>query len=88
MSLTDEQINTINFDNQTFDSDQKSLFVNTIDSSTGQTSVSTTAHLSPSSLHSVTASVPHQPQLTTTIHMSPNMIEKSEQALEVNSFYN
>jgi hypothetical protein len=85
MSLNDEQINALNFDNlQTFDSDQKSLFVNNIDSSIGHTSVSTTAHISPSTQHSITASVPHQPQLTTTIHMSPNLIEKSKQALEVN----
>jgi hypothetical protein len=90
MSLTDEQINTLNFDSvQTFDSDQKSLFVNDIDSSKGSSSVSTTAHIIPSTQHAqhqhtITASVPHQPQLTTTIHMSPNLIEKSKQALEVN----
>ncbi len=76
MSLTNEQINTLNFDSaQTFDSDQKSLFVNNMDSS-----VSTTAHIIPSNQHSITASVP---QLTTTMHMSPNMIEKSKQSLEV-----
>ena len=88
MSLTDEHINTLNFDSvQTFDADQKPLFVNSMDSST-----STTAHITTSSQHtqhphSITASVPHQPQLTTTVHLSPNMIEKSKQALEVNSFF-
>jgi hypothetical protein len=89
MSLTDDQINFINFDNvKTFDSDTKPLFVNNIDSSTGQ-SVSTSTHIIPSTQHtqhqhSITASVPHQPQLTTTMHMSPNIIEKSKHALEVN----
>jgi len=87
MSLTDEQINLLNFDSvQTFDSDQKSLFANNIDSSIGKSSVSTTAHIIPSTQHqnSITASVPNQPQLTTTIHMSPNLIEKSKQSFEVN----
>jgi hypothetical protein len=84
MSLTDDQINLLNFDSvQTFDSDQKSLFVNNMDSS-----ISTTTHITPSTQniqhsHSITASVSSPPQLTTTIHMSPNMIEKSKQALEV-----
>ena len=84
MSIADDHINTLNFDSvQTFDSDQKPLFVNSMDSS-----VTTTAHISPSTQHtqhphSITASVPHHPQLTTTIHLSPNMIEKSKQALEV-----
>ena len=83
MSLTDEQINALNFDSvRTFDSDQKPLFVNNMDSS-----VTTTAHLIPSSQaprHSITASVPHNPHLTTTIHMSSDMVEKAKQALEVN----
>jgi len=70
MSLTDEQISTLNFDSlQTFDSDQKSLFVNNIDSSIGQTLAHTTTSV---------------PQLTTTINMSKNLIEKSKQSLEVN----
>lgn len=89
LSLTDEQINQLNFDSvQTFDVNQKPLFVNNIDSSKGSGSTGTTAHLTPSTQHlphqhTITASVPHQPQLTTTIQMSPNMIEKSKQALEV-----
>ena len=86
MSLTDDHVNPLNFDTDpTGKSDQKSLFVNGIDSS----SVTTNAHLIPSTQHgqhhhSVTASVPHRPQLSTTIHMSPDMIEKSKQSLEVN----
>jgi hypothetical protein len=89
MSLTDDQLDLLNFDSlQTFDADQKALFVNNLDSSMPST-VTTTAHITPSTQHtqhqhSVTATVPHQPQLTTTIHMSPNIIEKSKQALEVN----
>jgi hypothetical protein len=89
MSITDDQIHLMNFDNvQTFDADQKSLFVNNIDSSS-PSAVSTTTHIIPSTQHtqhqhSITATVPHQPQLTTTLHMSPNVIEKSKQALEVN----
>ncbi len=89
MSLTDGSANLLNFDSvPTFDSDQKSLFMNNIDSSLGQTSVTTTAHLIPSTQHnqrqnSITASVPYQPQLTTTIHMTPNLIEQSKHALEV-----
>lgn len=85
MSLTDEQINALNFDSlRTFDSDQKPLLVNSMDSST-----TTTAHLTPSTQHttaqhSITASVPHNPQLTTTMHMSSDMVEKAKQALEVN----
>ena len=88
MSLTDDQMNLINFDNvQTFDADQKSLFVNNIDSSS-PSAVSTTTHITPSTQHnqhqhSITATVPHQPQLTTTLHMSPNVIEKSKKSLEV-----
>ncbi len=71
MSLTDEQITGLNFDSlQTFDSDQKSLFVNNIDSSIGQTLAHTTTSV---------------PQLTTTINMSQNLIEKSKQSLEVNT---
>lgn len=88
MSLTDEQINTLNFDSvRTFDADQKPLFVNSMDSS-----VTTTAHIIPSTQHtapghSITASVPHNPQLTTTINMSADMVEKAKQALEVNILF-
>jgi len=89
MSLTDEQINLIDFnDSQTFDNDQKPLFSNHLDSN-GATSVTTTAHIVPSTQHlqhqhSVTASVPHQPQLTTTMQISPELIEKSKSSLEIN----
>lgn len=88
MSLTDEQINLIDFSaSQTFDNDQKALFSNHLDSN-GATSVTTTAHIVPSTQHlqhqhSVTASVPHQPQLTTTMQISPELIEKSKSSLEV-----
>jgi hypothetical protein len=88
MSSTNEPIHTLNFDSvQTFESNQKPLFVNNIDLSNGlslPSSVSTTTHITPLTQHSITASVPHQTQLTTTIHMSPNSIEKSKQALQVN----
>ncbi|CAF2800627.1 unnamed protein product [Rotaria sp. Silwood2] len=93
MSLTDEQINILNFDSvQTFDADQKPLIVNNIDSSTGQSlpsSVSTTAHLMPSAQHmphqhSITATISNQPQLTTTMNIPSKVIEKSKQALEIN----
>lgn len=89
MSLNDDQISALNFDSvQTFDDNQKSLFVNNIDSSNGSSSTSATAHIIPSTQHNhhqhtIAASVPHHPQLTTAIHMSPNLIEKSKQALEV-----
>jgi len=87
MSSTNEPIHTLNFDSvQTFESNQKPVFVNNIDLSNGlslPSSVSTTTHITPSiqHQHSITASVP---QSTTTIHMSPNSIEKSKQALQVN----
>ena len=90
--MNEDSVNTLNFDSvQTYDTDQKSLYINNIDSANGQsipTSVSTTAHITPLTQHTqhqhtITASVPYQPQLTTTIQMSPNMIEKSKQALEV-----
>jgi len=87
MSSTNEPIHTLNFDSvQTFESNQKPLFVNNIDLSNGlslPSSVSTTTHITPLAQHqhAITASVP---QLTTTMHMSPNSIEKSKQALQVN----
>jgi len=88
MSLTDEQINLLNYDNlRAIDAQQKSLFINNIDSPMGQTlpsSVRTTTQLSPTThQHSITASVPHQPQLNTTINMSKNLIEKSKSALGI-----
>lgn len=75
MSLTDEQINGLNFDETT---------QNHIDSSKGVTTVTTTAHLTSAtqSQQTITASVP---QLTTTAQLSSNFIEKSRQALEVRS---
>ncbi|CAF4360505.1 unnamed protein product, partial [Adineta steineri] len=52
-------------------------------------SVITTAHLTPvhyrnQNQYSITASVPHQPHLNTTINLSQNLIEKSKHAFEVN----
>ena len=88
MSLIDEHINLLDFDNsQTFDSEQKSLFANHIDSN-HKSSVMTNAHIIPSTQHTqhqhtITASAPHQPQLTTTMNISPELIEKSKQSLEV-----
>jgi hypothetical protein len=93
MSLTDDHVNLLNFDTDASGhSDQKSLFVNGIDSSTGHSgpsSVTTNVHLIPSTQHAqhqhtVTATVPYRSQLNTTIHMSPDLIEKSKQSLEVN----
>ena len=92
MSLTDEQINLLDFDSsQTFDNEQKSLLTNHLDSSTGATTVTTNAHIVPSTQHlqhqhSITASVPHQPQLTTTMQISPELIEQSKSSLEVRRF--
>lgn len=90
MSLTEEQINLLDFDStQTFDSDQKSLFTNHIDAN-GGSSVTSSAHIVPSTqhtqhTHSITASVPHQPQLTTTMQLSPEMMALSKSSLEVNA---
>ena len=93
MSLTDEQINLLNFDHlRALDSQQKPLLINSLDSSPGQSlpsSVVTTTQLAPTTYynqnqHSITASVPHQPQLNTTLNMSQDLIEKSKQALQVN----
>jgi hypothetical protein len=68
MSVTDEQINLLNFDtNRSYD----------IDASKQQalsSSVTTTTQLVPASI----------PQLTTTINMSQNLIEQSKNALDVN----
>ena len=89
MSLTDEQINLLDFDStQTFDSEQKSLFSTGLETN-GATTVTTAAHIVPSTQHAqqqhtITASVPHQPQLTTTMSLSPELIEKSKSALEIN----
>ena len=89
MSLADEHVQPLNFDNvQTFDAEHKALYVNSIDASTGlhvPSTVTTTAHIMPATqqgqhTHSITASVPH---LTTTINMPPNVLDKSKSALEV-----
>jgi hypothetical protein len=86
MSGTDEQINLLNFDtNRSYDSQQKSLFINNIDALSS--SVTTTTQLVPvtyQNQHSITASIPYQPQLTTTINMSQNLVEQSKNALDVN----
>ncbi|CAF1123978.1 unnamed protein product [Adineta steineri] len=92
-SLINQQGNLVNVDDtRIFDSQQQSLFVNNIDSSKQQnlpSSVITTAHLTPvhyrnQNQYSITASVPHQPHLNTTINLSQNLIEKSKHAFEVN----
>jgi hypothetical protein len=74
MSLTDEQINLLQFASQ-----QTPLFINSIDTSTGQSISSSVV----TTTQSITASVPHQPQLNATINMSQNLTEKSKNALEV-----
>ncbi|CAF1381800.1 unnamed protein product, partial [Adineta ricciae] len=92
MSLTPEEINLLNFEHtRPFDIHQKPLFVHNIDSSKSShvpSSITTTTHLSPATYanqhhHSITASVPHQPQLTATINMSQNLIEQSKHALTI-----
>ena len=74
-SLTDEQINSLNIESQ-----QRSLFVNRIDPSRRPTSpssltVTTSTYQSPKS---ITAAVPHQPQLNTTTNIPQNLIDSSK----------
>lgn len=66
-SLTAEQINVLNLESQ-----QRSLFVNRIDSSRAQTTAQLTQNPK-----TITASVPHQPQLNTTVKLPQNLIDKS-----------
>lgn len=77
LSLTDEQINLLNTQSQ-----QKSLVVNQIDPSKRQSRPSsittTTSTVYPNQQQTITASVPNQPQLNTTINLPQNLIEKSK----------
>ncbi|UJR09568.1 hypothetical protein I4U23_013803 [Adineta vaga] len=92
MPLTTEEMNLLNFDHtRSFDAHQKPLFIHSIDSSKSQhapSTITTTTHLTPMTYnhqhqHTITASVPHQPHLTTTINMSQNVIEQSKHALTI-----